>query len=79
MFLAAARALAEASAAQTDVTKPLLPPLDQIVPVSLRVAAAVAAEAKVEGLTKTASAEELERMIAARWWEPRYRRMRPKG
>jgi malate dehydrogenase (oxaloacetate-decarboxylating) len=79
MFLAAARALASASPAMTDPTMPLLPPLEQIVPVSLRVAAAVAAEAQAEGLTAAASTEELERMIAARWWEPRYRRMRPKG
>jgi malate dehydrogenase (oxaloacetate-decarboxylating) len=79
MFLAAARALASASPAWTDPTQPLLPPLDQIVSVSLRVAAAVAEEAQAEGLTAPASAEELERTIAARWWEPRYRRMRPKG
>jgi malate dehydrogenase (oxaloacetate-decarboxylating) len=77
MFLAAARALAGASPAQADPTAPLLPPLDQIVPVSRRVALAVAAEAQAEGLIAGASAEDLERTIAARWWEPRYRRMRP--
>jgi malate dehydrogenase (oxaloacetate-decarboxylating) len=77
MFLAAARALASASPAQTDPTMPLLPPLDQIVPVSRRVALAVAAQAQAEGLIAAASAEDLERRIAARWWEPRYRRMRP--
>jgi malate dehydrogenase (oxaloacetate-decarboxylating) len=79
MFLAAARALAGASPAQADPTMPLLPPLDQIVPVSRRVALAVAAEAQAEGLIAAGSTEDLEQRIAARWWEPRYRRMRPKG
>jgi malate dehydrogenase (oxaloacetate-decarboxylating) len=78
MFLAAARALAGASPARTDPAKPLLPPLDQIVPVSLRVAAAVADEAQAEGLVERGTTGDLEQRIAARWWEPRYRRMRPK-
>jgi malate dehydrogenase (oxaloacetate-decarboxylating) len=77
MFMAAARSLAGASPAQADPTAPLLPPLEQIVPVSRRVAAAVAAEAQAEGLIAPCSPDDLERRIAARWWEPRYRRMRP--
>ena len=43
MFLAAARALADLSPARNDPTAALLPPLEQIVPVSRRVAEAVAA------------------------------------
>jgi malate dehydrogenase (oxaloacetate-decarboxylating) len=78
MFLAAAKALARSAPAQADPTAPLLPPLDQIVPVSLRVAAAVAREAQTEGLIESDTAGELEQQIASRWWEPRYRRMRPK-
>ena len=76
MFLAAARALAELSPARSDPTAALLPPLEQIVPVSRRVAAAVAAEAQAGGLIAPGPAEDLDRRIAARWWEPRYQRMR---
>ena len=77
MFLAAARALADLAPAQNDPTAALLPPLEQIVPVSRRVATAVAAEAQTEGLIAPGPAEDLDRRIAARWWEPRYQRMRP--
>ena len=77
MFLAAARALANVSPAQGDPNASLLPPLEQIVPVSRRVAATVAGEAGAEGLIAAGPAEELDRRIAAGWWEPRYRRMRP--
>ena len=78
MFLAAARALADLSPARNDPTAPLLPPLEQIVPVSRRVAQAVAAEAQTEGLIAPGSSEDLDRRIAAHWWEPRYQRMRPR-
>jgi len=78
MFLAAARALADESPAQADPTAPLLPPLEQIVSVSRRVALAVARQAQADGLIAAASSEDLERRIAASWWEPRYRRMRPR-
>jgi malate dehydrogenase (oxaloacetate-decarboxylating) len=78
MFLAAARALADAAPARSDPTATLLPPLEQIVPLSRRIALAVAAQAQKEGLTAASSPEDLERRIAARWWEPRYRRMRPR-
>jgi malate dehydrogenase (oxaloacetate-decarboxylating) len=77
MFLAAARALADLAPAQNDPTGALLPSLEQIVPVSRRVATAVAAEAQTEGLIAPGPSEDLDRRIAARWWEPRYQRMRP--
>ena len=79
MFLAAARALADLSPARNDPVGPLLPPLEQIVPVSRRVAQAVAAEAQSEGLIAPGSSDDLDRRIAARWWEPRYQRLRPRG
>jgi len=78
MFLAAARALADLSPARNDPTAPLLPPLEQIVPVSRRVARAVAAEAQTEGLIAPGPSDDLDRRIAAHWWEPRYQRMRPR-
>jgi malate dehydrogenase (oxaloacetate-decarboxylating) len=77
MFLAAARALADTSAARHDGAAPLLPPLEQIVEVSRRVARAVALQAQSEGLIAACSAEELDRRLTACRWEPRYRRMRP--
>jgi malate dehydrogenase (oxaloacetate-decarboxylating) len=77
MFLAAARALADASPARRDGSAPLLPPLEQITAVSRRVAAAVAQQALAEGLIAPCSPEELERRLTACVWEPRYRRMRP--
>jgi malate dehydrogenase (oxaloacetate-decarboxylating) len=78
MFLAAARALADAAPAQSDPTAPLLPPLEQIVSVSRRVASAVATQAQADGLIEPCSPEDLAPRIAAHWWEPRYRRMRPR-
>ena len=53
--------------------------LEQIVPVSRRVAGAVAAQAQSEGQIDACSPEDLDRRIDARWWEPRYRRMRQRS
>ena len=74
MFLAAARAVADAGAGGD--AEGLLPPLEEIVRVSRRVALAVALAARAEGLAGPWGPEELEARIAARWWEPRYRRLR---
>lgn len=79
MFLAAARALADCSPARDDPAAPLMPPLDQIVDVSRRVALAVAAQAQADGWVAPCPRGELARKIDARWWEPRYRRMRHRG
>ncbi len=80
MFLAAARTLAGFAPVVHSVEKVprLLPPLDQIVAVSRRVAGAVAAQAMAEGLIPFHATEELDRRIDARWWRPRYRRLRPR-
>jgi malate dehydrogenase (oxaloacetate-decarboxylating) len=79
MFLAAARALASAAGSRDDAGAPLLPPLDRIVDVSRQVAVAVAAEAGAEGLVPPRAAGEWERLVNARWWEPRYPRLRRRG
>ena len=50
--------------------------LEQIVPLSRRVAHAVATQAQAEGLVEPCPPEDLDRRIGAHWWEPRYRRMR---
>jgi malate dehydrogenase (oxaloacetate-decarboxylating) len=76
MFLAAARALAEFTPATSGAGAPLLPPLEDIVVVSRRVALAVAEQARSEGLTADATPEELRRRIEGRWWTPCYRRLR---
>jgi malate dehydrogenase (oxaloacetate-decarboxylating) len=76
MFLAAARALAEYPSAAAGEGAPLLPPLEEIVPVSRQVALAVAAEAQAEGLIGPSTPEDLAKRIDARWWQPRYRRLR---
>jgi malate dehydrogenase (oxaloacetate-decarboxylating) len=76
LFLAAARALADLAPAQTDEAAPLLPPLDQIVAVSRRVALATAEAAQAEGLVAPRPDGELERQIDRRWWTPRYAKIR---
>lgn len=75
MFLAAARTLANLAPAFGHGV-PLLPPLEDIVSVSRQVALAVALQAKTEGLTPDADAEEFRRRIERRWWIPRYIRLR---
>jgi malate dehydrogenase (oxaloacetate-decarboxylating) len=76
MFLAAARALAEFTPATSGAGAPLLPPLEDIVVVSRRVALAVAEQARSEGIIADATPEELRRRIEGRWWTSRYRRLR---
>jgi malate dehydrogenase (oxaloacetate-decarboxylating) len=76
MFMAAARALAAASPALTDPTGPLLPPLREIRKISRKIALAVAAAAQRQGLAEENSAEDLERLVAAQWWEPLYQPMK---
>ncbi|HWE36701.1 MAG TPA: malic enzyme-like NAD(P)-binding protein [Isosphaeraceae bacterium] len=71
-FLAAARALADASPATRDPDLGLLPPLDDVVPVSRRIALGVIADAQRLGLAPTLDSEEWTRRLDARWWEPEY-------
>jgi malate dehydrogenase (oxaloacetate-decarboxylating) len=78
MFMAAARALASASPGLTDPTYSLLPPLRDIRKISRRIALAVSAEAQRQGLADEGATENLERLVDAQWWEPRYQPMRRK-
>ncbi|WP_406699361.1 NAD-dependent malic enzyme [Singulisphaera sp. Ch08] len=76
LLLAAARALAAASPARTTSGGSLFPALEDIANVSRRIALAVASEARRLGLTDPGTPEELEQRIDARWWHPRYGKLR---
>jgi malate dehydrogenase (oxaloacetate-decarboxylating) len=76
MFMAAARALAECSPARADPDAPLLPPLESIRPASRRIALAVAAEARRQGLARCSPSEEIEQLVDRQRWEPQYRPIR---
>jgi malate dehydrogenase (oxaloacetate-decarboxylating) len=76
MFMAAARALAECSPALSDPKASLLPPVKDIRTVARHIALAVAAEAQRQGVAEPTTAEEPERLVDARRWEPRYRPMK---
>ncbi len=76
MFMAAARALVDCSPAHRDPAGALLPPLAESRRVSRVIALAVAAAAQREGLAVHRQAEDLERILDAKMWEPRYLPMR---
>ena len=78
MFMAAARALAECSPASHDQTGSLLPPLSESRSVSRAIALAVAAAAQRDGLAASRPTEELERLVDAKMWAPRYLPMKLK-
>ena len=78
MFMAAARALAECSPASHDQAGSLLPPLSESRRVSRAIALAVAAAAQRDGFAAACPAEELERLVDAKIWEPRYLPMKLK-
>jgi malate dehydrogenase (oxaloacetate-decarboxylating) len=71
--MAAARALAELSPTRTDKTAPLLPPVDQLRPVAMAVALAVARQAQTDGVAEPCDEKTLEARISAHVWEPEYR------
>jgi len=73
MLMAAARALGEASPSRLDRTANLLPPVTALRDVSRGVAAAVAAQAQVDGLAAQTGEEELAERIRAKMWTPVYR------
>jgi malate dehydrogenase (oxaloacetate-decarboxylating) len=72
MFMAAARALADYSTASRDAAARLLPPLAESRRVARAIALAVATAAQHDGLATPCSAEELERAVDAKIWQPRY-------
>jgi malate dehydrogenase (oxaloacetate-decarboxylating) len=79
MFMAAAQALAGCSPTRADPNGALLPALDDIRQVSRQVALAVGAKAQEQGLAPATTAAQLESMVEAHWWEPRYPQLRYKG
>jgi malate dehydrogenase (oxaloacetate-decarboxylating) len=78
MFAAAAKGLAEISPALRDSTASLLPPVSALRTVAVEVAA-VARQARAEGLCAPFEDEALPALIAAKMWEPVYRPYRRKA
>jgi malate dehydrogenase (oxaloacetate-decarboxylating) len=72
MFMAAAKALASVSPARANPNGNLLPPVTSLRDVSAAVATAVAQQAHIEGLTEGINADEIEGLIRAHIWTPRY-------
>lgn len=72
MFMAAAKALADVSPARANPNGNLLPPVTSLRDVSAAVAMAVALQAHNEGLTEGVDADEIEGLIRAHIWAPRY-------
>jgi malate dehydrogenase (oxaloacetate-decarboxylating) len=73
MFMAAARAVADASPARSDRSASLLPPVDELRQVSRRVAVAVAVQAQTEGLAEDVAREQIEARVNRKIWWPVYR------
>lgn len=71
MLWAAANALCECSPIMSDKTAPLLPKLSEARMVSIKVAAAVANQARKEGLAANMD-EDINTLIQRTMWEPRY-------
>lgn len=72
IFMAAARALADYSTPSRDAAASLLPPLAESRRVSRAIAVAVATAAQRDGLAPPHLAEETERPVDAKIWQPRY-------
>jgi malate dehydrogenase (oxaloacetate-decarboxylating) len=78
MLMAAARALADVSPARLNPSANLLPPVSELRDVSLRVAQAVAMQARKDGLTESMDAGEMYQKIRDKMWTPVYRPYRRK-
>jgi malate dehydrogenase (oxaloacetate-decarboxylating) len=78
MFAAAAKALAEVSPALKDPAASLLPPVSELRSVAVTIAAAVAKQARADGLCAPFDDAALPAMISAKMWEPVYRPYRRK-
>jgi malate dehydrogenase (oxaloacetate-decarboxylating) len=73
MFLAAARALAEFSLSRKTADERLLPEPSAMRAVSAHIAAAVAKQARDEGLTDSMSDAQIVRRVQEKIWAPEYR------
>ena len=78
MFMAAARALADAAPVHRDPAGALLPPLSESRQVARTIALAVADAAQRDGLAESAQSDALERLVDDKIWIPEYRPMRRK-
>ncbi|SRR5579885_658843 len=78
MFMAASEALAECAGGFRGGGAGILPPLSQIRAVARRIAVAVAAQAIRQGLAARPPAGDLEQIVEARMWTPRYLPLRPR-
>ncbi|HEX2137200.1 MAG TPA: NAD-dependent malic enzyme [Microvirga sp.] len=78
MLMAAARALADISPARLSPQGNLLPPVGELRDVSMRVAQAVAMQARKDGLTEPMDAGDMYRKIRDKIWTPVYRPYRRK-
>jgi len=79
MFTAAAKALADISPAAREPNANLLPPVHDLRSVAVTIAAAVARQARAEGLCAAFEDDELDQLIARKMWEPVYRQYYRKG
>lgn len=76
-FIAAGRALDEATGSAAAPGSPIYPPLRRLRETSVAVARAVARSLVSEGAADPISGEEIDARILGRMWEPRYRPYRP--
>lgn len=83
MLVAAVRAVADMSPARDDATAPLLPDVQEVRAVSVRVACGVIRAAVEEGLATEQGIPrddaDLEEWVREQMWEPRYRPLRRVG
>jgi malate dehydrogenase (oxaloacetate-decarboxylating) len=74
MLMAAARALADISPARANTRGNLLPPVSELRDVSLRVAQAVAVQARKDGLAEPMDTGDMYNRIRDKMWTPKYHR-----
>jgi malate dehydrogenase (oxaloacetate-decarboxylating) len=72
MLWAATQALSQCSPVMQDKTAPLLPKLAEARMVSIKVAMAVAEQARKEGLAQITADKDLRKFILQTMWEPKY-------
>lgn len=79
MFMAAAKALADASPARDNPLHNLLPPVSALPEVAAKVALAVAMQAHREGAAPNVPIDQIQQRLRAKIWTPRYVPLTTKG
>lgn len=79
MFMAAAKALADASPARNNPRHNLLPPVSALREVAARVALAVAMQARREGNAPDVAIDQIQQRLRAKVWTPHYVPLTAKG